>query len=221
VIKAACFKGGVSVLLAHEDKTYPGAMIASLSIPWGEAKSDQDQGGYHLVWTRDLVSSVTGVVAAGKHDTALRALIYIATSQDEDGGFAQNFWVNGDPYWCGIQLDEVAFPILLAWRMRQENALLNFDFYPLIIRAAGFLVRHGPVTQEERWEEASGFSPATLASNIAALICAGQFARERGDEATAQFLEEYADFLECHIEAWTVTTEGTLVPGIQKTLHSD
>lgn len=210
------FHGGVSVLLAHEDKTYPGAMIASLSIPWGEAKGDQDQGGYHLVWTRDLVSSVTGLVAAGELDTALRALIYIATSQDEDGGFAQNFWVNGDPYWCGIQLDEVAFPILLAWLMRQENALLNFDFYPLIIRAAGFLVRHGPVTQEERWEEASGFSPATLASNIAALICAGQFARERKDEATAQFLEEYADFLECHIEAWTVTTEGTLVPGIKR-----
>jgi glucoamylase len=210
------FNSSVSVLLAHEDKTYPGAMIASLSIPWGEAKGDQDQGGYHLVWTRDLVSSVAGLVAAGETDTAMRSLIYLATSQEEDGGFAQNFWVNGEPYWTGIQLDEVSFPILLAWLLRQENAPLNFDVYPMIIRAAGFLVRHGPVTQEERWEETSGLSPATLACNIAGLICAAQFAREQGDEATAQFLEEYADFLESHIEAWTVTTEGTLVPGIKR-----
>jgi glucoamylase len=32
------YHGSVSVLLAHEDKSYPGALIASLSIPWGEAK---------------------------------------------------------------------------------------------------------------------------------------------------------------------------------------
>ncbi|BDI19659.1 hypothetical protein ANSO36C_54610 [Nostoc cf. commune SO-36] len=86
----------------------------------------------------------------------------------------------------------------------------------MILRAAGYLIRHGPATQQERWEENSGYSPSTLASNIAALICAAQFVRERGDEATAQFIEEYADFLECHIEEWTVTTEGTLVPGIKR-----
>ncbi len=206
----------ISLLLAHEDKTYPGALIASLAIPWGEAKSDQDQGGYHLVWTRDLVSSVAGLVAAGETDTAVRSLIYLATSQQEDGGFAQNFWVDGEPYWTGIQLDEVAFPILLAWLLHQENAPLNFDFYPMILRAAGYLIRHGPATQQERWEECSGYSPSTLACNIAGLICAAEFAREREDEATAKFIEEYADFLESHIEDWTVTTEGTLVPGIKQ-----
>jgi glucoamylase len=210
------FHSSVSVILAHEDKTYPGALIASLSIPWGEAKSYQDQGGYHLVWTRDLVNSVTGLMAAGERATAVRALIYLATSQQEDGGFAQNFWVNGKPYWNAIQLDEVSFPILLAWLLRREDISLNFDFYPMIIRAAGFLVRHGPVTEQERWENKSGFSPSTLACNIAGLICAACFARERGDEATAQFLEEYADFLESHIETWTVTTEGTLVSGIKR-----
>jgi glucoamylase len=204
-----------SLLLAHEDKTYPGAMIASLSIPWGEV-SDGNQGGYHLVWTRDMVSSAAALVAAGDHETALRALIYLATTQQEDGGFAQNFWIDGTQYWGGIQLDEVAFPILLAWQLRQQKAFSTFDFYPMIIRAAGFLVRHGPATQQERWEEESGYSPATLASNIAALICAALFARDRGDAVTAQFLEEYADFLECHIEDWTVTTEGTLVPDIKR-----
>ena len=102
------------MLRAHEDKSYPGAFIASLAIPWGEAKGDKEQGGYHLVWTRDMVNSASGMLAAGDRLTPLRALIYLAVSQQEDGGFAQNFWVNGDPYWKGIQLDEVAFPIMLA-----------------------------------------------------------------------------------------------------------
>ncbi|GBE94313.1 glycoside hydrolase family 15 protein [Nostoc cycadae] len=210
------YHNSVSLLLAHEDKTYPGALIASLAIPWGEAKDDQEQGGYHLVWTRDMVSSVAGLVAAGETDTAVRSLIYLATSQQEDGGFAQNFWVNGEPYWTGIQLDEVAFPILLAWLLHKEKVALNFDIYPMILRAAGYLIRHGPVTQQERWEECSGYSPSTLACNIAGLICAANFARERGDKATAEFIEEYADFLESHIEDWTVTTEGTLVPDIKR-----
>jgi glucoamylase len=84
------------------------------------------------------------------------------------------------------------------------------------MRAAAYLVRHGPVTPQERWEEVSGYSPSTLASNIAALICAACFARERGDKATAKYLEEYADFLECHVESWTVTTQGTLLPGVTR-----
>ncbi|RMG49903.1 MAG: glucan 1,4-alpha-glucosidase [Acidobacteria bacterium] len=210
------YQGSYSLLLAHEDKMFPGALIASLSIPWGEAKGDEDRGGYHLVWTRDMVNSATGLLAAGNTETPLRALIYLATSQQDDGGFPQNFWINGEPYWRGIQLDEVAFPILLAWRLHRQGALRDFDPYPMVQRAARYLIRHGPATEQERWEEASGYSPSTLASNIAALIAAACFARARGDETTAQFLEEYADFLECHIEAWTVTTQGTLVPDIAR-----
>jgi glucoamylase len=108
------------------------------------------------------------------------------------------------------------FPILLAWQLQRQNALQEFDPYPMVLKAAAYLVRHGPVTQQERWEEASGYSPSTLASNIAALIGAACFARGRGDEAVAALLEEYADFLECHIKAWTVTTEGSLAAGIQR-----
>ncbi|MGH9340780.1 MAG: glycoside hydrolase family 15 protein, partial [Acidobacteriota bacterium] len=202
-----------SLLLSHEDKTFPGALIASLSIPWGEAKGDHEMGGYHLVWTRDMVNSATGLLAAGNLDTPLRALIYLATSQQPDGGFAQNFWINGEPHWRGIQLDEVAFPILLAWRLHEAGALQDFDPYPTVLKAAAYLIRHGPATEQERWEEASGYSPSTLASNIAALICAARLARERGDVATAQFMEEYADFLECHVESWTVTNKSRLIPG--------
>ncbi|MBI4460753.1 MAG: glucan 1,4-alpha-glucosidase, partial [Acidobacteria bacterium] len=210
------YHASYSLLLAHEDKTYPGALIASLSIPWGETKGDEDLGGYHLVWTRDMVNSATGLLAAGNTETPLRALIYLAASQQEDGGFPQNFWINGQPYWRGIQLDEVAFPILLAWHLHREKALQDFDPYPMVRQAASYLIQHGPATEQERWEEVGGYSPSTLASNIAALICAACFCRERRDEPTARFLEDYADFLECHLEAWTATTEGILVTGIKR-----
>ena len=83
-------------------------------------------------------------------------------------------------------------------------------------RAAAFLVLHGPATAQERWEENSGYSPSTLAANIAALHCAAMMAEERGDLAVAQYLHDYADFLESHVERWTVTTQGTLVPGISR-----
>jgi glucoamylase len=210
------YRASFSLLRAHEDKSYPGAFIASLSIPWGEAVGDENQGGYHLVWTRDMVNSADAMLAAGDRTTPLRALIYMGVTQHESGGFSQNFWIDGEPFWKGIQLDEVAFPILLAWRLNCDNVLDDFDPYPMVKRAAAYLVRHGPVTPQERWEEVSGYSPSTLASNIAALICAACFARERSDETTAKYLEEYADFLECHVESWTVTTQGTLLPGVAR-----
>ena len=98
-----------NVLLTHEDKTYSGAFIASASIPWGQSKGDTDLGGYHLVWTRDMVQTATALLACGRTDTAMRALVYLACTQRPDGSFAQNFWIDGTPYWTGIQLDEVAF----------------------------------------------------------------------------------------------------------------
>jgi glucoamylase len=214
--KPALFERSVNLLLAHEDKTYPGAIIASLSIPWGHEKSDDALGGYHLVWTRDLVKSVTGLLAVGDAATSLRSLIYLAVSQREDGGFYQNFWIDGRPYWRGVQLDEVAFPLLLGWRLWKDGALGNFPPYEMVRRACGFLVREGPVAAQDRWEEASGYSPSTLAVHIAALICAAEFFTDEGDHELAGFVRDYADFLESHIERWTVTTEGTLVPGINR-----
>lgn len=204
------------LLLAHEDKTYAGALIASASIPWGDRKGDEDLGGYHLVWTRDAVQSATALLAIGHTETPRRALVYLACLQPPDGSFPQNFWIDGTPYWLGIQLDEVAFPVMLAWRLWKADGLAGFDPYPMVQAAAGFLVRHSPVTQQDRWEENSGYSPSTLAAIIAALICAADFARSRQQESTAAFLEQYADFLEAHVEQWTVTTEGSLVPGISR-----
>ena len=205
-----------SILLAHEDKTFGGAFIASASIPWGEAKGDEDLGGYHLVWTRDMVHSATGLLACGDSITPRRALVYLACSQNPDGGFPQNFWIDGTPYWSGIQLDEVAFPLLLAWRLWKAEALGTFDPYPMVKAAAGFLIRQGPMTEQERWEENSGYSPSTLAAEIAALVCAADLATARGDTESSQYLLEYADFLESHVEAWTVTTDGSLLPEVSR-----
>jgi glucoamylase len=207
------YRSSCSMLLAHEDKAYAGAIIASLTIPWGEVKGDDDTGGYHLVWTRDMVNSVSALIAAGDVHTALRALIFLAVSQHDDGGFAQNFWVNGDAYWNGTQLDEVACPIILAWQLHRLNALADFDPMDMVRKAAAFLIRVGPVTQQERWEEASGYSPSTLASNIVALTCTAALFRERGDAAAAAFIQDQADYLEDHLEEWTVTTTGSLGEG--------
>jgi glucoamylase len=205
-----------NVILSHEDKFYSGAFIASASIPWGQHKGDDDVGGYHLVWTRDMVQSATALLACGRVDTARRALVYLACTQRPDGSFAQNFWIDGTPYWKGIQLDEVAFPIILAWRLWKLNGLGDFDVLPFVERAAGFLVRHAPVTQQERWEEAAGYSPSTLAVVISSLICAADIVRHNGAAELALFLEEHADWIEAHLEDWTVTENGTLLPGVPR-----
>ena len=205
-----------NVILSHEDKFYSGAFIASASIPWGQHKGDDDVGGYHLVWTRDMVQSATALLACGRVDTARRALVYLACTQKPDGSFAQNFWIDGTPYWKGIQLDEVAFPIILAWRLWKLKGLGDFDVLPFIERAAGFLVRHAPVTQQERWEEAAGYSPSTLAVVISSLICAADIVRANGAAELALFLEEHADWIEAHLEDWTVTDNGTLLPGVPR-----
>ena len=204
-----------NVILTHEDKTYSGAFIASASVPWGASKSDDDLGGYHLVWTRDMVQSATAMLACGRTDTAMRALVYLACTQRPDGSFAQNFWIDGTPYWTGIQLDEVAFPIMLAWRLWKIGGLGNFDVFPFVERAAAFLVHYAPVTQQERWEENAGYSPSTLATVISALICAADMARDRKSAELASFLESYADWIEANLDDWTTTHEGILHPQIK------
>ncbi|HWG19501.1 MAG TPA: glycoside hydrolase family 15 protein [Terracidiphilus sp.] len=205
-----------NVLLAHEDKTYSGAFVASASIPWGQAKGDDDLGGYHLVWTRDMVQTATALLACGRAETARRALVYLACTQQPDGGFAQNFWVDGRPYWSGVQLDEVAFPLVLAWRLWKANGLGEMDVFPFVERAAGFLARHAPITNQERWEENVGYSPSTLAAVIAALVCAAEVVRARGGAELATFLEEFADWIERHLEDWTVTNDGVLLPEVKR-----
>ncbi len=214
--KGRLYRSSRAILLAHEDKVFPGAFIASLSIPWGASRSDDDEGGYHLVWTRDMVHTAEALLASGSTDGPLRALIYLATRQRADGGFPQNFWVDGTPYWQGLQLDEVAYPVLLANHLEVAGGLADFDPLPMVRRAARFLIERGPATQQDRWEEVGGYSPSTLASIIAALTAAARLIRASGDAGSATFVQEHADFLEANVERWTVTDRGTLLPDVPR-----
>jgi glucoamylase len=216
-----CDRGGMyrlsrCVLLAHEDKVFQGAIVASMSIPWGETKGDQDLGGYHLVWTRDLVHSAIALLATGQTGTPLRALIWLAAIQRPDGSFPQNSWIDGTAYWSALQLDQVAAPILLAWFLHKREALGLFHPRQMILRAAARLVLQGPVTAQDRWEEDAGYSPSTLAVVIAALVCSAEWAKDFGQTNVADFVFAYADWLAEHVEEWTLTTQGELVEGIPR-----
>jgi glucoamylase len=198
------------ILRAHEDREHKGAVCASLSIPWGEIHGDQDIGGYHLVWPRDLCQSASAALACGIKGLPLRVLRYLAGIQFPDGGMPQNCWVDGRPFWTGIQLDEVAFPIMLAWRLWAQDLLDGFDPYPMVRAAASYIIRRGPASPQERWEEDAGISPSTLAAEIAALVCAAEIASGRGDEKCARLCLKTADYWASNIERWTYTTRGSL-----------
>lgn len=205
----------VSAIVAktHEDKTFPGATAASLSVPWGEIQSNPNTGGYHLIWPRDLVHTASGLLAIGDRESPLKTLKYLSKTQKPNGSWPQNMWVDGAPYWHGLQLDEVALPILLAWRLERSGAL-DFDPYPDLVRpAALFIARSGPITDQERWEENSGYSPSSLAAAIAALVCAAEFAERANDEGVAAYLLSVADTWATKIEDWTFTHCGELLPG--------
>ncbi len=195
-----------TVLRVHEAKRFPGGLIASLSIPWGFAKGDDDLGGYHLVWPRDLAETAGGLLAAGAHQDAHRVLYYWEVVQEADGHWPQNMWLDGRAYWGGIQMDETAFPILLVDLARREEALGPDDLsrlWPMVRRAAGFLVRNGPVTPQDRWEEDPGYSPFTLAVEIAALLVAADMADQNGEPDVAGYLRETADVWNANVERWT------------------
>ena len=167
--------------------------------------------------TRHGSDSHSAAGTCERRDTALRALVYLACTQRPDGSFAQNFWIDGTPYWSGIQLDEVAFPIMLAWRLWKLDALRDFDVISFVERAAAFLVKYAPVTQQERWEETAGYSPSTLAAVISGLVCAADIARAHdATELYAAFLESYADWIEAHLDEWTTTNDGVLVPEVKR-----
>ena len=194
-----------AVLRTHESRHFPGGLIASLSIPWGTSKGDDDMGGYHLVWPRDLVEAAGGLLAAGAKKDARRILHYLQVTQEADGHWPQNMWLDGRPYWTGIQMDETAFPILLVDLAFREKALSGEHLalqWPMVRRAAGYLVRDGPVTQEDRWEEDPGYSPFTLAVEVASLLTAADLAEENQEPAVAAYLRETADIWNDNIERW-------------------
>ncbi|OLP61896.1 glucan 1,4-alpha-glucosidase [Xaviernesmea oryzae] len=200
------YRVSTAVLAAHRAVDRPGAVVASLSIPWGFSKGDDDLGGYHLVWPRDLVETAGGFLAAGDAGEALAILDYLREVQAPSGRWPQNLWLDGKPYWPGVQMDESAFPILLADMLRRHGHLdaeAQARFAAMIRRAAGYILQNGPATEEDRWEEDAGYSPFTLAVEIAALLAAADLLEIEGDGAAARHLRETADCWNEQIESWT------------------
>jgi glucoamylase len=195
----------LAILRTHESKTAPGGLIASLSIPWGFSKGDDDLGGYHLVWSRDMVETAGALLAAGAHEDVRRVLSYLQVTQQPDGHWSQNMWLDGSPYWNGIQMDETALPILLVDLALREKALTAGDvnrFWTMVKKAAGYLVRNGPVSPQDRWEEDPGYSPFTVGAEIAALLAAADMAELNHEASIATYLREIADVWHMSIDRW-------------------
>ena len=199
------YRISTAVLRCHEARSFSGGYIASLSVPWGFAKGDEDLGGYHLIWPRDLVEIAGGLLAIGAKDAARDVVRYLQAIQEADGHWPQNCWLDGTPYWSGIQMDECAFPILLvdlAWR---EGAIAEVELtrlWPMVRGAATYIVRNGPVTGQDRWEEDGGYSPFTLAVEIAALLAAADLADRVAAAKEAVYLRETADLWNNCLERW-------------------
>jgi glucoamylase len=206
------YRVSTAVLSSHRDEA-SGAIIASLSIPWGYAKSDDDLGGYHLVWPRDLVETAGGLLAAGGTASAKSVLDYLAVTQEADGHWSQNSWLDGRPYWKGIQIDETGFPILLYDMLLRSGAIPPSErarYTSMILGAAAYIVRNGPATQQDRWEEDGGYSAFTIAVEIAALLAAADAMAAAGQASIARYLLDTADGWNEQIDDWAYATDTEL-----------
>ena len=225
------------VLKAQEDKTHAGALIASLSNPWGDVKSaEQSQTGYKAVWPRDFYQVAMAMLALGDKQSPKVAFEYLHQVQVDDktpgyqgepGWFLQKTHVDGTLEWVGIQLDQTAMPIMLGWRLWQDGILSDAEiksWYSRMLKpAADYLAKGGkakldwndidlkpPYTQQERWEEQAGYSPSTIAAIISGLVSAADIATLAGDAASAKLYLAQADAYQQSLETLTFTTQGNL-----------
>jgi glucoamylase len=219
-------------LKASQDKSN-GAMIAAMGMPWGDSQGDFTNdglvsGGYHLVWARDLYKFANALINAGDTASANKAVSYLFNVQMQttncgdkpyvnDGGctggfsrigrFPQNSWISGFPYWRQTQMDQQAMPILLAVRLNRN------DLWPKVKQTADYLANNGPFTAQERWEEQAGYSPSTIAAQIAGLTAAAKMARANNDAGAAAFYLQKADYWQQKVDGWTFTNSGPLGNG--------
>jgi glucoamylase len=201
------------VLKALEDKTFRGAMIASPSIPWGGGPNANEPtiSGYHAVWSRDLYQVATAFLAMGDRASANRAVDYLfKVQQKPDGSFPQNSWVDGRPIGRGLQMDQVALPLILAYQLQRTD---RTTWRQHIKPAADFILRKGPYTEQERWEEKPGYSPSTIAAEIAGLVCAARIAALNQDKDSAEKYLQQADDWARNLEHWTATSSGPHAQG--------
>jgi len=204
-----------NVVKASEDKTFPGAIVASLSSPWGQAVSAGDPnnlffGSYREVFARDLYEAWTGLLLDGDFATARDAVNFLFNNQQlADGSMPRNSLLNGKPApdTFNTQLDECSYPIIMAYQLRMTDSNLYLNH---IKPAANFVISHGPSFGPERWEEQGGYSPSTISAEIAGLVAAADIAKINHDTQSARVWLGVADDWQRSVEGWTVTTNGPL-----------
>ncbi len=212
-LSAKNYRISATVMRLHEARTFPGGIIASLSIPWGETKGDKDAGGYHVVWPRDLAESAGGFLALDAFADTLRIVNYLMSTQKKDGSWPQNMWLEGTPHWKGLQIDQTAFPMVIIDRCYRDKILDKkrlIRYWPGLKKAIAFLLMNAPYTEQDRWEEQKGFSPFTIAVSVAAMLAAADMADINNEKALANYCREMADEWNSNIEKWTYITGTTL-----------
>jgi len=185
----------VTLIKAHEDRAYPGALVASLSIPWGN--SSDTLGGYHLVWPRDASLAAFALLAAGQTQDARRILAGFISTQQADGHWTQNYYPNGVAFWTGVQLDEAAFPVLLAAKLRELGTAELDGTASMVRRALAFVASTGPSSPQDRWEESPGTNPFTLAVAITGLVVGAPWLEPAERDYALALADDWNERLEC------------------------
>ena len=185
-----------TVLKTHEDRAYPGAVVASMSTPWGN--STNTLGGYHLVWPRDAAMAAFALIAVNQIDDARRILAHAMAAQEPDGHWQQNYFPSGEPFWTGFQLDETAFPVLIAAKLAEIGSDEMPGVAEMVRRAVASIARNGPASEQDRWEENPGISAFTIATAIAALVSGAPWL----DEAARDYALDLADDWNERVEEW-------------------
>jgi glucoamylase len=193
-------------LKTMQDKSN-GAVIAGIGTPWGPSEGDGDPGGYHPMWSRDMYKIANALITAGDTTSATKAVnwLFNVDMDPSTGRFPQNAYVTGKPSWNATQMDEQAMPIILAYRLGPS---VSNSLWPKIKLTANYIYSNGPWTQEERWEENSGYSPSTIAAEIAGLVDGAQIALSNNDTADAANWLNAADYWQQNVTGWTYTTQG-------------
>ena len=201
------------MIKAAEDKTYSGAFVAAPADPWGQsmlAVTTHAGYTYRSVFARDSYETFTGLIADGDRTSARQMVRFLFDRvQQPDGTFPRDSLVDGEvaPDTYGLyEVDEDAYPLLMAW---EAGFAGDKSFYAAHIRPdADFIVNHGPDYGEDRWEEHMGYSPSTIASEIAGLTAAAQLAQQAGDPTRARLYQATADDYQRNVKSWTVTDTG-------------
>ncbi len=188
------YRVSTAVLETHQSKRFPGGFVASLSVPWGFARGDKDIGGYHVVWPRDMVEIAMGKLACGDAQSApIRALLSGVHAErgrrmEPEHVARWNAALGEHPDGCDRAAHAARDKVRRERRARRLSTRSESFGMQRVFFCATARSR-----EQDRWETTPGYSPNTMAAEVAALLAAAEFAELEGAHDRAQFLRETAD----------------------------